>query len=175
MNYSSEFLFGIPVESLFPENDVTEIDKLSNLLNFCLAVMSKRLRLGIFRFTRGWDFEWRNAVAQFHALIESFIAKAAEKDRTSTRMKDTQPCILVDELLSLTDSLAEVYGPLMNVYLPARDAAAIGVSNILFFLARHPPAWAKVRAEVLANAPTGHITYELLKSMKYLQYTISEG
>ena len=133
------------------------------------------MRLGIFRFTRGWDSEWRNAVAQFKALTESFIVKAAKKDQATTRMKDRQSCVLVDELLNVTDNVAEVRGQLTNIYVPARDGAAIGISNILFFLARSPQAWAKVRADVLAHAPTGHITYELLKSMKYLQHSLSEG
>lgn len=62
----------------------------------------------------------------------------------------------------------------MNVFFPARDSTAIGVSNVFFQLARHPRVWDKLRKEVVDIAP-GALTIELLNSMKYLRNVINES
>jgi len=59
------------------------------------------------------------------------------------------------------------------VYFPARDTAYVGISDVFFQLARHPEVWQRLRAEVLTISQP--LSFEYLKSLKYVQSVISES
>lgn len=80
---------------------------------------------------------------------------------------------MLHELVKDTQDRRFLRDQLLNVFLPARDSSAIGLSDLFFNLARHPEVWRKLRSEVLKiNQP---LTFDLLKSMKHLQCVLKES
>ena len=64
----------------------------------------------------------------------------------------------------------------MSTLLAGRDTSACTLSWLFYELAYHPDVYAKLREEVLSKLGSdGKPTYENLKSMKYLQYCLSES
>lgn len=63
---------------------------------------------------------------------------------------------------------------LTAVLLAGRDTTASTLSWTFYELARHPEVFKKLRQEILDSVGTNPPTYEDLKNMKYLQYTMNE-
>lgn len=81
---------------------------------------------------------------------------------------------LVKELAAHSKEPELLSGHLLNVFLAGRDTPAVALINVLFCLARHPAAWAKIREEVVGLEPKD-LSFEKLKSLRYLQHCIDEG
>lgn len=82
--------------------------------------------------------------------------------------------VLLNELAKVSDDRLYIRNEVPNVFFPGRDTAAVFTGNTIFLLARHPEIWKKLRTEVLALGDQ-KLTFELLKSMKYMQWVLSEG
>lgn len=82
-------------------------------------------------------------------------------------------CVLLGDLVEAGVERSYIRDQVLGVFFPARDTTAIAVGNNFFHPARDPRVWTKLRAEVLAiDQP---LTFEYLKSLKYLRYVINEG
>ena len=91
--------------------------------------------------------------------------------KETAREPDT--CLaFVDQLASETRDRRFLRDQILNAFFPARDSAAIGASCLFFLMARHPSVWTKLRASV--SHIQGSITYETLKSCKYLSWVLYE-
>ena len=65
---------------------------------------------------------------------------------------------------------------LLNVFQPASNATVIAVSNMIFLLARYQSVQDKLRFEISTlTSPSLPLSFELLKSMKYLRYVFNES
>ena len=136
-----------------------------------------RWLLGKFSFLLGPQGDYKRACKEVHEVIEKYIDRAICKQRSgvSKRSSDQVPrtCILLDDLVAAGVERVMIRDQVLGVFFPARDSTALGISNIFFYLARHPRAWSTLRAEILAiDRP---LTFEYLKSLKYLRYVINEG
>ncbi len=81
---------------------------------------------------------------------------------------------LADEMAKDTQDRPTLRSHIISVFSPAHDGAAIGLTNVMFHLARHPTAWGKLRAEIL---PSAHepLTYDLLNTYTYLKHVLKES
>ena len=131
------------------------------------------------------DTEWQQAYTKIHAIIDGYITRALEQQHLadnamipstidSLAMKPgARPFSMLHELVKDTQDRRFLRDQLLNVFIPARDSSAIGLSDIFFNLARHPEVWRKFRSEVLEiDQP---LTFDLLKSMNYLQCVLRES
>ena len=76
--------------------------------------------------------------------------------------------VLAQELVERTIDVNEIRKQLLNVFLPAHEAARVALTNVFFNLARNPRAYEKLPAEILAVGDDEvNWTFE---SLKYLQY-----
>jgi cytochrome P450 len=80
---------------------------------------------------------------------------------------------LIDEMLKMTQDRLTIRFQAHNVFTPAHDGAAVTLSNAFFHLSRSPQEWTKLRAEILPTKGSA-ITYDLLKTYRYLKNTIRE-
>ena len=142
-----------------------------------LRGVSRRQLLGFAIKFIGRDREWEAAVADTHQRIDKYI-DAALRRRTDTM--ETQSLesaaapsyAFIDQLVYETQDRLFLRDQLLNVFFPARDSSAIGASCVFFVLARNPEAWKKLRKDVAEiDQP---ITFEVLKSMKYLTWVLNE-
>lgn len=136
-----------------------------------------RWLLGKFSILLGPQREYKQACKEVHEVIEKYIDRAICKQKSgiSKHSSDEAPrtCVLLDDLVAAGVDRAEIRDQVLGVFFPARDSTALGISNIFFYLARHPRAWNTLRSEILAiDQP---LTFEYLKSLKFLRYVINEG
>lgn len=75
--------------------------------------------------------------ANTRAIVMKYIDEAIERKQQDVNSK-TSRYIIVDQRVRLLDDRDEICNQLLNIFLPVRDAAAIGLSGCLFHLARSP-------------------------------------
>ncbi len=132
------------------------------------------------------DREWKEACAEVHAVVDRYIERAFSKQlgnkaqqHGSDRADDTlpadheRPFSFLNELSKETQDRQFIRDQIISVFFPARDTTAIAISDLFFQLARNPLVRTKLRAEVLVHDEP--VTFESLKSMKYLQAVLNES
>lgn len=173
LDTSTEFLLGESVKSLRAEPNIAAKDFLA-AYNYGQSGISKRMQLPKWNFlTRDKRFWASCKISQ--DFVDGYVAKAFAQTGSASNEK-TGRYILAHELARETDDRIDIRNQLLNIFLPAHDASAASLTNLFFNLARHPHVWAKLRQEALTLAPaTEELTFERLKSLKYLQQVISEN
>ena len=116
-------------------------------------------------------------MADTHARIDRYIDAALRKRQDTMKTQFSEPSAhtsyaFIDQLVYETQDRQFLRDQLLNVFFPARDSSAIGASCVFFVLARNPEAWEKLRKEIMHIKQP--ITFELLKSMKYLTWVLNE-
>ena len=155
----------------------SDVRRLLGSFDSAMRGIHSRWLLGKFRFLLGSQRGYKKACKEVHEVIEKYIDRAMYKNRSSVdeTSVDEVPrkCVLLDDLVEAGVERSEIRDQVLGVFFPARDTTAIAVGNIFFYLARNPRVWTKLRAEVLAIDRS--LTFEYLKSLKYLRYVINEG
>jgi cytochrome P450 len=59
--------------------------------------------------------------------------------------------------------------------MPTNDTTSMLISNCIWYLARYPDAWAKLRQEVLALGKDAPLSFDTLRNMTYLNGVINES
>jgi cytochrome P450 len=165
-------IFGKSTETFLKE---IPDDSAHELLDTFAAVL-KRTGLRVFLarlwiFT-AWDTTYQKLSANVGAVVMKYIDEAIERKQQDVNSK-TSRYIIVDQLVRLLGDREEICNQLLNIFLPVRDAAAIGLSGCLFHLARSPDVWNKLRAEALSIQ--GSVTSDVLRSMPYMQAVFNES
>jgi len=113
-----------------------------------------------------------------HTYVEKQIDKALEREKQRKILgqaedESRERYILLQEMVKQTQDKLDLRSQIISVFMPSRDTTAFLVSNAFHALARNRNIWEKLRKEVIAvgNQP---LTFELLKSIKYLQWIINE-
>lgn len=138
------------------------------------------------------DREWKEACAETHGVVDKYIERAlaekADSEAKSSPSKDTsetvdsdgsipgdqkRPISFLHELVKETSDRQFIRDQIISLFFPARDASAIAISDLFFQLARNPGVWTKLRSEVLNHEEP--LTFESLKTMKYLQAVLNES
>jgi cytochrome P450 len=181
LDRSTEFVFGKSANSLSPETDSPIARRLPGIFDEALIGMFTRFMMGKFSFLAGSKKKYLAQCKAVHDVIDGFIDEEIELQKkfegagkADTKSSNLYSYVLLKELVRTTDDRRVIRNELMNVFFPARDTAAILLSNVLFLLARHPEKWDKLRAEVLGIGDQ-KLTFELLKSMKYMQAVMNES
>jgi cytochrome P450 len=181
LDSSTEFIFGRSANSLSPETTSVVARRLPEVFDDALRAMQKRFMLGRkISYLTGNGKEFSRRCAETHAIIDSLIDEEIELQQSkagkSPTMNDdsTYSYVLLGELVKNTHDKRFIRDQLMNVFFPGRDTAANLTGNVMFFLARRPQVWDKLRSEV-TGIGSQILTFELLKSMKYLQGVINES
>jgi len=170
LDASSEMLFGESLNTLWkptPENEGW-----LKALNYGQMTLGKRMQLPQWNiFTR--DPKFWDSCKHVHEFVGKKV-DAVMKNPEKHNGKGTH-YVLAHELLKETKDRETIINELLNVFLPAHEATGVALTNIIFNVARHPYVWEKLRAETLALPADQDITFESLKSMKYLQHVINES
>ena len=175
LDSSTEFLFGDAVGSLTPGAQSSDAYRFLKAYNYGQFVVGKRLHLPQWNFLtrdkRFWD-----SCKTAHDFVSICITRARRNVGQSESEKGKpQRYILAQELVERTTDILDIRNQLLNVFLPAHEATGVALTNVFFNLARNPRVYEKLRVEILASEEDrSDWTFERLKSLKYLQYVISE-
>lgn len=181
LDASTEFLFGESVGSLSPTTISKAARSFLDAYNYGQMIVGRRLQLPKWNiFT--WDRRFWDSCRVAHEFVDAYITKGVRscnnrKDHGPQIQAGPQPYVLAHELIKESgESPKVIRNQLLNVFLPAHEAAGVALTNIFFNLARHPEVYAKLRQAILsAELQDGtRWTFERLKSLKYLQYVINE-
>lgn len=177
LDEATEFLFGEPTDWLQVKNMDSDVRRLLGSFDSAMRGIHSRWLLGKFRFLLGHQWGYKKACEEVHEVIEKYIDRAMCKHRSSVAKGpvDEVPrkCVLLGDLVEADLERSEIRDQVLGLFFPARDTTAIAIGNIFFYLARDPRFWTKLCAEVLAvDQP---LTFEYLKSLKYLRCVINEG
>lgn len=151
-----------------------------------------RFRLMMVRWL--WLFRhkaWFDAIDVVHKYVDRHIDKAyadlAKKQAAADGANGGKgPTTAVKETPERTDLLWSMVGILgtdrerlrsemLILFAPNNDTTSILISNVFWNFALHPDIYAKVREEVLSQGPDAPLTYEYLKSLKYLVAVLNES
>lgn len=175
LDSSTEFLFGETVGSLTPGAISSDADGFLKAYSYGQLVVGKRLHLPHWNFlTR--DKRFWNSCKIAHDFVGAYITRARRNvSHSKSERGKSQRYVLAQELVERTTDVDNIRHQLLNVFLPAHEATAVALTNVFFNLARNPRVYEKLRVEVLAaGEDQADWTFERLKSLKYLQYVISE-
>ncbi len=149
-----------------------------------------RLRLQMSKWL--WMFRWKpwfDAIDLVHDFIDRQVDRAyqerAEKDKgNDAAQKDSSFGVELkpertDLLWSMVGNVPEdrerLRSEMLLLFVPNNDTTSIFISNVFWNLARFPDVYAKVREEVLSLGEDTRLTYEVLRSMKYLEGVLNES
>lgn len=147
-----------------------------------------RLRLQMSKWL--WLFrnpKWFDAVDKVHDFIDTQIAKTYEEvdehdlrnissktDLSESEKREERTDLLWSMANNLKNERAELRSHMLLLFVPNNDTTSIFISNVFWNLARFPDVYAKVREEVLSYGDV-RLTYEVLRSMKYLNAVLNES
>ena len=124
-------------------------------------------------------FLYRKALSISHRYINALAHKALRlrKDKLGDLHEPKHPRFM-DELATSTQDPQEIHDTVLTMILAGRDTTAGLLSWIIFFLARHPAVYSRLRSEIIEQFGThtapDEYTYPKLRSVQYLQYIINE-
>jgi cytochrome P450 len=104
-------------------------------------------------------------------VTEALLRVSNEDENDSEKKRYVR---VVDEMAKATKDKVALRFQVLSVFSPAHDTVAVTVGNLFFYLARHQSVWSKLRAELLPTA-SQPLTYQILNSYKYLNWTIRES
>ncbi|TGO43945.1 hypothetical protein BCON_0695g00020 [Botryotinia convoluta] len=176
LDRTTEFLFGVSQDSLLAGTKNGSTEDFISIFDKSLIGLHTRMFLGRLVFIRGRDTQLREDI-YVHALIDRYVEMAINRQRLLEKtVEEVSPAnyVYLDELVKKTKDKTEFRNQMLNLFLPARDSTSSATGFIFFHLARHLGVWMKLREEDISigDAP---ITFDLLKSMKYLKFVVNES
>ena len=119
--------------------------------------------------------KYEQAVKTVHNYIDGHVTRVLESQKMELQEMSPKRYILLNEMAKETQDPIELRYGIFNVFFPAHDATAIATSDILFHLAREPEIQRKLRSEISAATASQPLSFEVLKSIKYLRYIFNES
>ncbi|KUJ19155.1 cytochrome P450 alkane hydroxylase-like protein [Mollisia scopiformis] len=177
LDTSTEFLFGKSADTLLPL-PAEEGELFIKSFDYVMEGLGNRVRLGRLKFLYR-DPLWFESVRIVHAFVEKHIDVALEGEKQrkmngGTEDEKDHRYILLNEMVKQTQDKLDLRSQILAVFMPSRDTTAFLVANIFHALARNSTIWTRLRKEVMAVG-SQPLTFELLKSIKYLQWVINEA
>ncbi|KAF4629005.1 hypothetical protein G7Y89_g9150 [Cudoniella acicularis] len=184
LDSSTEFIFGKSAGSLSPSELTIGARQFSEAFDDGLRGMRKNYMTGQFSWLIGTDKKWLEKCAEIHTIVDGYIEEEIEHQKhikelglssSDTSEPSAYKYVLLRELVKKhSDDKLYIRNELMNVFFAARDSVGTVTASMLFLLARYPKVWQKLRKEVAGIVPLQELTFEFLKSLKYVQAVIEE-
>lgn len=107
-----------------------------------------------------------------HHFVDKWVDAALKRQKVEDK---SDRFIFIDELMRQSGSTDKIWirSQILNVFFPARESSALGLSQLFFSLCRSPRVWAKVREEVAGFKEP--LTFSSLKKLPYVSAVVNEG
>lgn len=129
------------------------------------------------------DHQWEESCNEVNKFFGHYINLAMAKrldtptyvnEQLKQENNSDKRLSVLSELAKQSEDPLYVRDQLLSVFLPLHNSGPIVISDLFFQVARTPGVYTKLRAEVLEMGEV-ELTFEVLKSMKYLQCVIRES
>ncbi|KAF7896905.1 uncharacterized protein EAF01_009308 [Botrytis porri] len=127
--------------------------------------------LGRLVFIRVRDTKLRKDISYVHDSIDRYVEMAIDSHRSSERpVEQVSPAnyVYLDDFVKKTKKKT-------NFEIKSRDSTSSATRSLFFRLARHPDVWVKLLHKEFISIGDTLITFDLLKSMKYLKFVVNES
>lgn len=163
-----DFLFGADTLSQTAEAKA-EKDEFVKAFGQVLAGIGRRIRLGKLRwFVR--DTKFTSNSKKVHAYGQKYLDLALKE---KSKEKSEQYIFLHEMIKQITDQNF-IRSNMLGVLVAGHESTGILLSNLMWVTSRHPDVWKRLRQDALA-VQDQPITFEFLKSQRYLQHVINES
>ena len=148
-----------------------------------LKGVQRRVALAPFLPILPRDHQWERACNEVLSVFDKYIEPAMDEGRggpafsNNVSQREETPrkrLSVLHELINLSQDPLYIRDQLISLFMPLHDGTAIGISYLFFQMSMAPTVYAKLRAEVLEIGDVT-LTFEVLKSMKYVQCVIKES
>jgi hypothetical protein len=175
MDTSTDFILEHGTDYLGGDEKAAMIDE---SINKCLDHGAWREMFGPLRYLLP-SSEAKKALKYAHAALDVWVKQAMEhKDKTDLagKTKDSgKRYVFINELARHKEvDAVRIRDEVMNIILAGKDTTASLLSGLWFNLAREPEVYKKLQAEV-AELNGERPSYESLRNMKYIKYTVQES
>lgn len=152
-------------------------------MEHALQGVQRRVALGPILPIVPRDRQWEKTCNEVNGFFDQYINVAMAKRLTTPthvngklnqESRSTERLSVLSELANQSEDPLYVRDQLLSVFLPLHNSGPIVISDVFFQVARTPAVYAKLRAEVLQMGNV-ELTFEVLKSMKYLQCVLRES
>lgn len=128
--------------------------------------------------TRSFRHACRRARAMANCSVKRALASVPHNDVDLSSAQYSEKRNLLEEFVTHTTDEDRLSTMVLDMMTAARQTTASLISNTLYYLARHPSVYAKLRRHVLQDfgevATDELIRFEELKQCKYLQWCMNE-
>ncbi|KAF4635238.1 hypothetical protein G7Y89_g2873 [Cudoniella acicularis] len=184
LDIATDSVFGQSVDSLLIETPFESFQFVKSF-NAMLAGTGKRKRFGKLASLRfAFDTEWKKAYTEIHDWVDVQVKRAlqetedesqlsSEKGAKSEESSPQPRYILLYEMAKQIRDPVELRFQTLQVFLPAANTSPLILANCLFYLARKPEIWTKLRQDALALGDQP-LTFELLRTLIYFRHVFWE-
>lgn len=186
MDSVTEFFFGRAVGAQQRKIDVIEGKKMSSVRNpdqefieaFELSAeytMQRALLQELYPVKDGFAF--RRSVAHVHKYVDDIVKKAIDRVNSGSAEKSDR-YVFLEEIVASTQDETELRDGTLTLLTAGRDTIAGMLGWTIFFLARHPEVYQRLRVAVMerfgVDGPET-MDYPALRSVTYLQWVLNES
>ncbi|KAK1569422.1 cytochrome P450 [Colletotrichum navitas] len=185
LDTSTQFMFGEPIGCLLHPQRAK--------LAWAMTDVLRGLRFRLMMVRLLWLFRhkaWYDAIDVVHDYINRHIDKAygdlarkqvaaevASSGKESTAVVEETPerkDLLWFMVPHFGEDRERLRSEMLVLFAPNNDTTAILIRNVFCNLGRRADIYAKVRKEVMSHGPDAPLTYERLRSTKYLDAVLNE-
>ncbi|KAI1204810.1 putative N-alkane-inducible cytochrome P450 [Annulohypoxylon truncatum] len=177
LDTSTEFIFGQSANSLLQDEQSQDSEKksLASHFNAAKVWIDKRGALAKFYWLMN-SAEFTQHCAAIHAFADGLVAdRLANPYHAKQDPEKGARFSLLNELAKDTQDPRELRNETLHVLIAGRDTTGCLLGWVLYFLARHPRVYARLRAEIVDRfGETAAPDFRQLAQVSYLQWIISE-
>ncbi len=163
------------LRSLLPSCSI-DSQKFLESFNEAQKGVGLRIFIGKMKFLLFRDLKFKQSCDLIQAFTRKHVDSAFERPDSLAEKAENmvkRDRVLLFELAKETSDRSLLCSQLLNVFFAGRDTPAVALTNIFFLLARYPGTWKKCREQVI-GLRSEDLTFERLKTLKYIQYVVKE-
>ncbi|KAI1090214.1 putative N-alkane-inducible cytochrome P450 [Rostrohypoxylon terebratum] len=183
LDTSTEFIFGQSANSLLQddqsegegagkEGEKKKKKDLASHFNAAKVWIDKRGALAKFYWLMN-SAEFTENCAAIHAFADNLVAERLASPYEKDPEKGAR-FNLLNELAKETQDPRELRNETLHVLIAGRDTTGCLLGWVLYFLARHPRVYARLRAEIVDRFDDRPADFRSLSQVSYIQWIISE-
>ncbi|KAI0849670.1 putative N-alkane-inducible cytochrome P450 [Daldinia vernicosa] len=173
LDTATEFIFGQSANSLQERDSAKD---LSRHFNAAKVWIDKRGALAKFYWLMN-SKEFKDHCTAIHKFADGIVADRLanpEKRGGGGDPEKGNRFSLLNELAKETQNPQELRNETLHVLIAGRDTTGCLLGWVLYFLARHPAVYARLRTEILNRFDDRPADFRSLSQLSYLQWVISE-
>ncbi|KAI0103610.1 putative N-alkane-inducible cytochrome P450 [Daldinia grandis] len=171
LDTATEFIFGQSANSLQERDSAKD---LSRHFNAAKVWIDKRGALAKFYWLMN-SSEFKEHCAAIHQFADGIVAdRLANPEKRNDPEKGAARFNLLSELAKETQNPHELRNETLHVLIAGRDTTGCLLGWVVYFLARHPAVYARLRREVVNRFNGRPADFRALGQLPYLQWVISE-